>query len=125
MSLAVTPAAGVPELAPASATSTSGSAHDLPVEGKTVKTLTLLSLKRTYDLFHGNHGQPIPADENRWGGVQICMGSACAGGVCTWEGRSLGEGGHACLAYVCLHGAVLAVEVGAHAVVEHMHEPSG
>ena len=68
MSLAVTPAAGVPELAPASATSTSGSAHDLPVEGKTVKTLTLLSLKRTYDLFHGNHGQPIPADENRWGG---------------------------------------------------------
>lgn len=40
-------------------------AADLPIEGKTVKALTLLSLKRTYDLFAGNHGQGIPLDEER------------------------------------------------------------
>lgn len=91
MSSAVAPAAGAPELAPASATSTSGSAHDLPVEGKTVKTLTLLSLKRTYDLFHGNHGQPIPADEDRWGGANLHGQRMGGGGVRTWESRSLGK----------------------------------
>jgi hypothetical protein len=37
----------------------------LPVEGKTVKALTTLSLKRTFDLFAANYGQPIPVDEER------------------------------------------------------------
>ena len=36
---------------------------DLPIEGKTVKAITLLSLKRTHDLFVGNHGQKVPLDE--------------------------------------------------------------
>ncbi|KAK9809212.1 hypothetical protein WJX72_011496 [[Myrmecia] bisecta] len=39
-------------------------AQDLPIEGKTVKALTLLSLKRSYDLFVGNHGQKVPLDED-------------------------------------------------------------
>jgi hypothetical protein len=38
---------------------------DIPIEGKTVKALTTLSLKRTFDLFAGNHGQPLPTDEER------------------------------------------------------------
>ncbi len=41
------------------------SAQELPVEGKTVKALTLLSVKRTFDLFTGNHGQKVPLDEER------------------------------------------------------------
>lgn len=41
------------------------SAQELPVEGKTVKALTLLSVKRTFDLFTGNHGQKVPLDEKR------------------------------------------------------------
>lgn len=35
------------------------------MEGKTVKALTLLSVKRTFDLFTGNHGQKVPLDEER------------------------------------------------------------
>ncbi len=35
------------------------------MEGKTVKALTLLSLKRTFDMFGGNHGETIPLDEER------------------------------------------------------------
>jgi hypothetical protein len=46
------------------------SAADLPIEGKTVKALTLLSVKRSYDLFSGNHGQPGNFDENRCGNKQ-------------------------------------------------------
>ena len=38
---------------------------DLAVEGKTVKTITLLSVKRTFDLFAGNHGEAAPLDEER------------------------------------------------------------
>ena len=34
------------------------------VQRRTKKTLLLLSLKRTFDLFAGNHGQRIPPDEN-------------------------------------------------------------
>mmetsp|Transcript_31760 Transcript_31760/g.38369 ORF Transcript_31760/g.38369 Transcript_31760/m.38369 type:complete len:497 (+) Transcript_31760:270-1760(+) len=34
-----------------------------PIETKTIKTLTLSSLKRTHDLFVGNHGQKLPLDE--------------------------------------------------------------
>jgi hypothetical protein len=47
----------------AGAPPTSAGAADLPIEGKTVKAVTLLSLKRTHDLFVGNHGQKIPLDE--------------------------------------------------------------
>ena len=36
---------------------------DPPVEARTVKALTLLSLKRTHDLFVGNHGHKVPLDE--------------------------------------------------------------
>lgn len=43
--------------------SASAGPDPVPVEGKTVKALTLLHLKRTYDLFNGNHGEPLPADE--------------------------------------------------------------
>jgi len=49
--------ATVPEAGP--------SRQELPIEGKTVKALTLLSVKRTFDLFAGNHGQKIPLDEAR------------------------------------------------------------
>lgn len=35
------------------------------VQPKTVNTLTLLSLKRTYDLFIGNRYQKVPIDEDR------------------------------------------------------------
>lgn len=45
-----------PAVAPAAA--------DLPIEGKTVKAITLLSLKRTHDLFVSNHGQKVPVDED-------------------------------------------------------------
>lgn len=40
--------------------STSGA---IPIEGKTIKALTLLHLKRTYDLFSSNHGIYAPQDE--------------------------------------------------------------
>ena len=42
--------------------------QELPIEGKTVKALTLLSLKRTFDLFSGNYGQKAAADEARCAG---------------------------------------------------------
>jgi hypothetical protein len=35
------------------------------VQGQTVKQLQLASIKRTYEMFGGNHGQPIPLDEER------------------------------------------------------------
>lgn len=39
--------------------------QELPIEGKTIKALTLLSVKRTFDLFAGNYGQKVPLDEDR------------------------------------------------------------
>mmetsp|Transcript_21356 Transcript_21356/g.36381 ORF Transcript_21356/g.36381 Transcript_21356/m.36381 type:complete len:490 (-) Transcript_21356:608-2077(-) len=39
-------------------------ASDLAIEGKTVKALTLLHLKRSRDLFAGNYAQPVPLDED-------------------------------------------------------------
>lgn len=36
----------------------------LPVETKTVKALTALSLKRALAMFQENHGQKIPLDED-------------------------------------------------------------
>lgn len=41
---------------------------DVPIEGKTVKLLTILSQKRTYDLF-STCGLP-PLDEERWALMQ-------------------------------------------------------
>ena len=38
--------------------------QELPIEGKTVRALTLLSVKRTLDLFAGNHGQKVPLDDD-------------------------------------------------------------
>lgn len=35
---------------------------DAVVPRKSKKTLALVSLKRTFELFAGNHGQPIPPD---------------------------------------------------------------
>ena len=53
-------------------------ALDLPFEGKTVKALCLLSLKRTFDVYAGNHSQKAPLDEDRCGrGTQICR--VCTG----------------------------------------------
>jgi len=41
---------------------------DIPIEGKTVKALSILSLKRTYDLFSNNlQTVALPADEERCG----------------------------------------------------------
>lgn len=37
--------------------------QELPIEGKTVRALALLLVKRTYDMFAGNHGQKVPLDE--------------------------------------------------------------
>jgi hypothetical protein len=37
--------------------------EDPPVQPKTIKTLTSVMLKRTYDMFVGNHGQKVPLDE--------------------------------------------------------------
>jgi pleiotropic regulator 1 len=40
-------------------------AAELPVEGKSIKALTLLSLKRTLEMFAGNYGEALPMDEER------------------------------------------------------------
>eukprot|EP00798_Chlamydomonas_sp_ICE-L_P020811 gene20810-27646_t len=45
-------------------TPSTSSAPDIAIEGKTVKHITLGSVKRAYDLFAGNHGESIPADED-------------------------------------------------------------
>ena len=47
--------------------------QELPIEGKTVKALTLLSLKRTFDLFAGNFGQKAAADEARCASFRGCV----------------------------------------------------
>ncbi|GLI63421.1 hypothetical protein VaNZ11_006389 [Volvox africanus] len=39
-------------------------APDIPVETKTIKALTLQSLKRTFDVFASSYGQPTPLDES-------------------------------------------------------------
>lgn len=41
-----------------------GGAAELAIEGKTVKALHLLVLKRSFELFQANHGQPVPLDED-------------------------------------------------------------
>jgi len=35
------------------------------VQGQTVKQLQLAAIKRTFEMFAGNHAQPIPLDEER------------------------------------------------------------
>lgn len=35
------------------------------VQGQTIKQLQQASVKRTFELFAGNHGQPLPLDEER------------------------------------------------------------
>ena len=67
---AMAPAVG--EVSIASGVPPPAAGQELPIEGKTVKALTLLSLKRTFDLFAGNYGQKAAADEAR------CAGCACA-----------------------------------------------
>lgn len=47
------------------ASEAASSRQELPIEGKTVKALTLLAVKRTFDLFAGNYGQKVPHDEAR------------------------------------------------------------
>jgi hypothetical protein len=37
--------------------------YDLPVEKKSIKALTLMSIKRTFDLFVGNHSSKISVDD--------------------------------------------------------------
>jgi hypothetical protein len=37
--------------------------EELPVQPKSIKTLTSLMLKRTFDMFVGNHSQKLPLDE--------------------------------------------------------------
>ncbi len=56
---------GMAQVEPAAASALPPMAgQELPIEGKTVKALTLLSLKRTYDLFVGNHSQKVGLDED-------------------------------------------------------------
>lgn len=50
-------------------------APDIPAETKTLKALTLQSIKRTYDVFLSNYGQPTPFDESRWAGSRSCLRS--------------------------------------------------
>lgn len=61
------PAAGDATSSSIAALPAAAATQELPIEGKTVKALTLLSAKRTYELFAGNHGQKVPADEPRCG----------------------------------------------------------
>ena len=37
--------------------------EDVPIQPKSIKALTSLMLKRTYDMFVGNHSQKLPLDE--------------------------------------------------------------
>lgn len=37
--------------------------EEAPIQPKSIKALTSLMLKRTYDMFVGNHGLKIPLDE--------------------------------------------------------------
>lgn len=49
-------------------------AQPLPVEGKTIKALTTLHLKRTYDMFAGELGRaPAPAAGDEEGWVVVCV----------------------------------------------------
>ena len=52
-------------MAAASAAEPGSFRQELPIQGKTVKALTLLAVKRSFDLFAGNHGQKVPLDEAR------------------------------------------------------------
>jgi len=61
------PAAGDATSSSIAALPVAAATQELPIEGKTVKALTLLSAKRAYELFAGNHGQKVPADEPRCG----------------------------------------------------------
>lgn len=67
--------------AAAAAPVSGSSAGDLPIEGKTVKALTLLSLKRTYELFAGNHDLPVPVDEERCVRTRPRLGAGTQRGV--------------------------------------------
>ena len=60
------------------------------VQGQTVKQLQLASLKRTFELFAGNHGSALPLDEERcaccfWQYAQMreraLLGSNAGGGA--------------------------------------------
>lgn len=63
--------------------------QELPIEGKTVRALTLLSVKRTLDMFAGSHGDGrVPLDEERcnefdtwinWSGVLDVVGGGGGG----------------------------------------------
>lgn len=78
---AVQPPGAAPGLPPAA---------ELPIEGKTVKALTLLSLKRTYDLFVGNHGQKAAQDEESQRlkiACKVRRGAGAAGGGRRRSGR--------------------------------------
>jgi len=37
--------------------------EDVPIQPKSIKALTSMMLKRTYDMFVGNHSQKLPLDE--------------------------------------------------------------
>jgi hypothetical protein len=87
-------------MAPAAGEEASTSARpaavqELPIEGKTVKALTLLSLKRTFDLFAANHGQKAAADEAR-------RAPGCAARPLAGQGSPLQRRAHAGRSRVCL-----------------------
>lgn len=49
------------------------------LQGKTIKAVTLLSLKRTHDLFVGNQGQKAPLDEEAQKAKIACKVRTIAG----------------------------------------------
>jgi len=48
--------------APAAATQSSAD-EDAPIQPKSIKALTSILLKRTFDMFVGNHSQKAPVDD--------------------------------------------------------------
>lgn len=66
-----------------------GAEQGPPVEAKSVKALTLISLKRTFDLFVGNHSAKVPHDEEAQKAKIACKASAGAAAPSTLPARRL------------------------------------
>ncbi len=57
-----------PGTAAVAATPSASFAPEVPLDGKSIKALTMLHLKRSFDMYAGNRAQsqPIPMDEERY-----------------------------------------------------------
>lgn len=72
------PAAGEQPLGDVPAPHADSLEQEPPVEAKSVKALTLLSLKRTFDLFVGNYSVKVPLDEEAQKAKIACKVSSAA-----------------------------------------------